>query len=111
MIGFCGRFGAKQYIPNKPTKYGVKAFTLADNLNDYILDILVYAGADTLQNAHYISTNASTSKNCSVFNQTLARLHLQRNLSRAVPGRPFRRSFTEENFSGYPERLNKTPHF
>ena len=52
MIGFRGRFGAKQYIPNKPTKYGVKAFTLADSLNGYILDILVYTGADTLQNAH-----------------------------------------------------------
>lgn len=52
MIGFCGRFRAKQYIPNKPTKYGVKAFTLADSLNGYILDILVYKGADILQNAH-----------------------------------------------------------
>ena len=29
MIGFRCRFGAKEYIPNKPTKYGVKAFTLA----------------------------------------------------------------------------------
>ena len=33
MIGFRDRFGTKQYIPNKPTKYGVKAFTLADSLN------------------------------------------------------------------------------
>ena len=40
------------YITNKPTKYGVKAFTLADSLNGYILDLLVYTGADTLQNAH-----------------------------------------------------------
>lgn len=43
--------------------------------------------------------------------ESLARLHLQGNLSRAVPGRPFRRSFTEENFSGDPERLNKRLHF
>ena len=49
MIGFRGRFGAKQYIPNKPTKYGVKAFTLADSLNGYILDVLLYTGADTLE--------------------------------------------------------------
>ena len=43
--------------------------------------------------------------------ESLARLHLQGNLSRTVPGRPFRRSFTEENFSGDPQRLNKRPHF
>ena len=47
MIGFRGRFGAK--LPNKPTKYGVKAFTLADSLNGYILDVLLYTGADTLE--------------------------------------------------------------
>ena len=54
MIGFRGRFGAKQYIPNKPTKYGVKAFTLADSKNGYILDILLYTGADTLENSNTI---------------------------------------------------------
>ena len=48
MVGFRGRFGAKQYIPNKPTKYGIKAFTLADSKNGYILDALIYTGADTL---------------------------------------------------------------
>ena len=47
MIGFRGRFGAKQYIPIKSTKCGVKAFTLADSLNGYILDVLLYTGADT----------------------------------------------------------------
>ena len=52
MIGFRGRFGAKQYIPNKPTKYVVKAFTLADSLNGYILDVLLYTGADTLDNSN-----------------------------------------------------------
>ena len=26
MVGFRGRFGAKQYMPNKPVKYGIKAF-------------------------------------------------------------------------------------
>ena len=41
MVGFRGQFGAKQYIPNKPTKYGIKAFTLADSKNGYILDALI----------------------------------------------------------------------
>ena len=48
MFGFRGRFGAKH---NKPTKYSVKAFTLADSKNGYILDILLYAGGDTLDNS------------------------------------------------------------
>ena len=30
MVGFRGRFGSKQYMPQKPTKWGIKAFTLAD---------------------------------------------------------------------------------
>ena len=52
MVGFRGRFGAKQYMPNKPTKYGIKAFTMADAAQGYMLNVLVYTGADTLGNAH-----------------------------------------------------------
>ena len=50
MIGFRGRFSAKQYLLNKPTKYGVKAFTIADSSHGYILNILLYTGKDTLAN-------------------------------------------------------------
>ena len=39
MVGFRGRFAAKQYMPAKPTKYGIKAFTLADST--YVWCILV----------------------------------------------------------------------
>ncbi len=52
MVGFRGRFGPKQYISNKPSKYGIKAFTLADSNTGFILDILVYTGADTLINSN-----------------------------------------------------------
>ena len=51
MVGFWGRFAAKQYMPAKPTKYGIKAFTLADSTHGYVLDTLVYTGADTLDGA------------------------------------------------------------
>ena len=51
MVGFRGRFGAKQYMPNKPVKYGIKAFTMADSKNGYVLNILSYTGRDTLQEA------------------------------------------------------------
>ena len=51
MVGIRGRFGAKQYMPNKPTKYGIKAFTLASSDHGYMLNILLYTGADTLSHA------------------------------------------------------------
>ena len=38
-------------MPNKPTKYGIKAFTLADAAHGNMLDILVYTGSDTLSTA------------------------------------------------------------
>ena len=44
--------GPNSIYQNKPTKYGVKAFTLADSLNGYILDVLLYTGADTLDNSN-----------------------------------------------------------
>lgn len=52
MVGFRGRFGAKQYAPKKKTvKWGIKAFNVADSKNGYLLDTLVYTGADTLEEA------------------------------------------------------------
>ena len=41
----------KQYIPNKSNKYGIKAFTLADSANGYVLDTLIYTGDDTLDHS------------------------------------------------------------
>ena len=51
MVGFRGRFGSIQYVPMKPTKWGIKLFTLADAANGYVLNTLVYTGAQTLENA------------------------------------------------------------
>ena len=51
MVGFRGRFGSMQYMPQKPTKWGIKAFTLADSTNGYLLNALVYTGAQTLEDA------------------------------------------------------------
>ena len=52
MVGFRGRFGPKHYMPGKPNKYGVKAFTLASSENGYMLNVLLYTGADTLSEAN-----------------------------------------------------------
>ena len=47
MVGFRGRFGAKQYMLQKPVKSGIKCFTLADSSTGYVLNTFVYIGADT----------------------------------------------------------------
>ena len=56
MIGFRGRFGSRQYMPQKPTKWGIKAFTMADSANGYLLDAIIYTGADTLGNENSYSS-------------------------------------------------------
>ena len=49
IVGFRGRFGSMQYMPQKPTKWGIKSFLLADAANGYLLNCLVYTGAQTLE--------------------------------------------------------------
>ena len=51
MVGFRGRLSCIQYMPQKPTKWGMKAFTLADGENGYFLNTILYTGAQTLENA------------------------------------------------------------
>ena len=51
MVGFQGQFGSTQYMPKKPVKWGIKAFTMADGDAGYMLGILVYTGAETLDGA------------------------------------------------------------
>lgn len=41
---FRGRCGFRQYMPNKPAKYGVKIFALVDSISYYILNLEVYTG-------------------------------------------------------------------
>ena len=51
MVGFRGRFGSTQYTPKKPVKWGIKSFALADANTGYMLNIVVYTGAQTLDDA------------------------------------------------------------
>ena len=46
MVGFKGVVSFKQYCPLKPTKYGLKAFVLADSRTGYILNIFPYTGSE-----------------------------------------------------------------
>ena len=47
MVGFKGRVGFLQYCPLKPTKWGLKAFVLADSRTGYVLNIIPYTGSET----------------------------------------------------------------
>ena len=49
MIGFKGRSFMKQYMPGKPTKWGLKSWMLADSCNDYCLNANIYTGAKDRQ--------------------------------------------------------------
>ena len=44
MIGFKGRLGFIQYMPKKPTKWGMKAFVLSDALTGYKYNWHLYTG-------------------------------------------------------------------
>ena len=44
MIPFKGRLGFKQYMKDKPTKWGIKVFVLSDAVNGYVCRIQVYTG-------------------------------------------------------------------
>jgi hypothetical protein len=47
MVGFRGRMLFKQYCPNKPTKYGLKLFVLADSSTGYVYNFVLYTGSET----------------------------------------------------------------
>ncbi|KAJ8943576.1 hypothetical protein NQ314_009701 [Rhamnusium bicolor] len=42
--GFRGRCSLRQYIPSKPSKYGIKIFALSDTKMYYTMDLEVYVG-------------------------------------------------------------------
>ena len=47
MVGFCGHFDAKPYAQKITVKLGIKAINMVDSKNWYLLDTLVYTGAET----------------------------------------------------------------
>ena len=44
MIGFKGRLSFIQYLPKKPTKWGMKAYVLADSSTGYVYNWRLYTG-------------------------------------------------------------------
>ena len=52
MIPFKGRLGFKQYMKDKPTKWGVKVFVLSDATNGYVHRLQVYTGKNSELSTH-----------------------------------------------------------
>ena len=46
MVGFKGRVSMKQYMPGKPTKWGLKVWMLYDAHNSYACNLQVYTGKE-----------------------------------------------------------------
>ena len=46
MIAFKGRLSFQQYMPAKPTKYGIKVWMAADSQNGYVNNFSVYLGKE-----------------------------------------------------------------
>lgn len=46
MVKFRGRLAFRQYLPAKPTKYGIKVWMRADPTNGYVNEFQVYTGKD-----------------------------------------------------------------
>ena len=46
MIKFRDRLSFKQYMKDKPTKWGIKVFVLADAKNGYVKRLQIYTGKD-----------------------------------------------------------------
>ena len=47
MVGFKGRLAWVQYMPKKPTKWGMKAWVLADRKTGYVHNLQLYTGRET----------------------------------------------------------------
>ena len=52
MIKFKGRLGFKQYIKNKPTKWGIKVFVLSDATTGYVRRFQIYTGSASAIDEH-----------------------------------------------------------
>ena len=46
-VKFKGRLSWRQFMKDKPARFGLKEFTLADSSNGYVLDISVYTGKES----------------------------------------------------------------
>ena len=51
MIPFKGRISFLQYMKDKPTKWGIKVYVLADSTNGYVYRFQIYTGKQVNENS------------------------------------------------------------
>ena len=49
VIKFKGRVSFRQYMPSKPTRWGIKQFALCESKTGYALKFLTYLGKGTIE--------------------------------------------------------------
>ena len=59
MIRFKGRLSIRQYLPNKPTKWGIKQYFLCESKTGYALKFITYCGRGTIPVLQSFSTTES----------------------------------------------------
>ena len=72
MIGFKGRLSFIQYMPKKPTKWGMKAYVLADSQTAYMYNWYLYTGMLCTFTQVQVYTHTHTHKNTLVYTHTHA---------------------------------------
>ena len=50
MIAYCGRIAYLQYIPKKPTKFGIKVWMIAESKTGYVPNYIIYTGTLSEEN-------------------------------------------------------------
>ncbi|CAG5127870.1 unnamed protein product [Candidula unifasciata] len=75
VIGFKGRFHAKQYHAAKPHKYHIKTFGLCDSITGYVYNLLIYLGAKTAYNPELDPTSTHALKVFSTLLQGVESYH------------------------------------
>lgn len=58
MVATKAKLGMRQYMKNKPTKYGIKLFVLADSCNGYTVAFNVYTGRSHFSTGQGLSFNS-----------------------------------------------------
>ena len=58
MIGFNGRISMRQYMPNKPSKWGLKGWVLAGSDSGHAYDWMLYTGTEN------VCTKRQSGKSC-----------------------------------------------
>lgn len=114
MIGFNGRLHFKQYIPSKPSPYGIKVWCLAESKSGYMLNFSFYTGKNNNSDlphglGHHVVTNISQQflhkNHCFYFDNFFSSIKLAEDL---LNMKTYSCSTTRPNRKGWPFKEKTT---